>query len=43
MQRDKGANWLERLHLGLFGVSLGLLSLSFAWRKFAYVSNISIN
>jgi tellurite resistance protein len=42
MQKDKGANWLKRLHPGLFGMSLGLLSLSFAWRKFAYVSNISI-
>ena len=40
MQKDKGANWLKRLHPGLFGMSLGLLSLSFAWRKYAYVTNI---
>lgn len=40
MQRGKAANWLERLHPGLFGISLGLLSLSFAWGKYAYVTNI---
>jgi tellurite resistance protein len=41
MQREKKQSWLKRLHPGLFGMSLGLLSLSFAWRKYAYVSNIS--
>ena len=41
MQRENKPNWLKRLHPGLFGMSLGLLSLSFAWRKFAYVSNFS--
>ena len=41
MQREKKPNWLNRLHPGLFGMSLGLLSLSFAWRKYSYVSNFS--
>lgn len=41
MQKDEGANWLKRLHPGLFGMSLGLLSISFAWRKYSYVTNIS--
>ena len=41
MQIEREKKWLKRLHPGLFGISLGLLSLSFAWGKYAYVSNIS--
>lgn len=38
MQSDLEPNWLRRLHPGLFGMSLGLLSLSFAWNKYSKVS-----
>jgi tellurite resistance protein len=41
MQRDKEPNWLHRLHPGLFGMPLGLLSLSFAWSKYSHVTSIS--
>jgi len=38
MPRNFESNWLRRLHPGLFGMSLGLLSLSFAWNKYSKVS-----
>ena len=38
MQSDLEPNWLRRLHPGLFGMSLGLLSLSFAWTKYSKIS-----
>jgi tellurite resistance protein len=41
IQRDKEPNWLHRLHPGLFGMSLSLLSLSFAWSKYSHVTSIS--
>lgn len=41
MQRDKEPNWLHRLHPGLFGMSLGLLSLSFTWSKYSHITSIS--
>ena len=38
MPSNLESNWLRRLHPGLFGMSLGLLSLSFAWNKYSKVS-----